>query len=224
MRYKTCVTLAEKTPSKLKLKLKIALRKSDYAELRLDYLKPGSIPDAIELVKANLKRCVCTLRPKVEGGKFSSDEKNRKSILKLIAEYDPFLLDVEYNTLKNDKSLRNYLRKRNTNILVSWHDFKKTPDSSSLIKMFHVMEKFSEYIKIVTTAKSVNDSSRILSLYNTVGKKKLIAFSMGDYGRISRILCLFLGSPYTYVSLVKPIAPGQMSLDQIKLILKTRRK
>ncbi|HXV51339.1 MAG TPA: type I 3-dehydroquinate dehydratase [Nitrosopumilaceae archaeon] len=37
---------------------------------------------------------------------------------------------------------------------------------------------------------------------------------------MSRILCLFLGSPYTYVSLGKPIAPGQFSLDEIKSIIK----
>jgi 3-dehydroquinate dehydratase len=42
---------------------------------------------------------------------------------------------------------------------------------------------------------------------------------MGDYGRISRILCLYLGSPYTYVSLGKAIAPGQFSVDEVKKII-----
>jgi len=42
---------------------------------------------------------------------------------------------------------------------------------------------------------------------------------MGDHGRMSRILCLYLGSPYTYVSLGKPIAPGQFSLNEVKSIV-----
>jgi 3-dehydroquinate dehydratase-1 len=43
---------------------------------------------------------------------------------------------------------------------------------------------------------------------------------MGEHGKMSRILCLFLGSPYTYVSLGKAIAPGQFSLDEIKSVIK----
>ena len=50
-------------------------------------------------------------------------------------------------------------------------------------------------------------------------KQNLIAFAMGDSGKMSRILCLYLGAPFTYVSLGKPVAPGQFSLDQIKKIL-----
>ncbi len=218
MKHKTCVTIAEKNPKKLNQTLKQALKKSDYAEIRFDFLKPKEIPDALELVKKNLKRAVCTLRPKSEGGKFSGTEKERISILKLISEYSPFLLDVEYNTLKKDKKLVKYLSKNN--ILVSWHDFKKTPNNSVLLDMLNKMAKFSKYIKIVTTAKFVEDSARVLALYAKPSKNHLIAFSMGDFGRISRILCVFLGSPYTYVSLGKPIAPGQFSVDEIKAILK----
>ena len=55
---------------------------------------------------------------------------------------------------------------------------------------------------------------------NNSPKLNLIAFAMGDYGRMSRIICLYLGSPFTYVSLGKPVAPGQFSLEQIKKILK----
>ncbi len=219
MTYKTCVTIAEKTPKKLDLILKKALKKSDYAELRFDFLKPIQVPDALELVKKKLDRCVCTLRPSSEGGKFQGDEKERISILKLIAEYHPFLLDVEFSTLRKNKSLHNYVKRTKTDILVSWHDFKKTPSVSALKKMNKQMSRFSKFVKIVTNAKTINDSSNVLSLYNNSSKTNLIAFAMGDNGRMSRILCLYLGSPFTYVSLGKPIAPGQFSLEQVKKIL-----
>jgi len=218
MKYKTCVSIAETTPAKTKKTLKIALSKSDFVEVRLDFLKISQIPEALELIKNDLNRIVCTLRPKTEGGKFSGNEKERIAILKLIAEYNPHLLDVEFNTLRKNSDLVKYLKTTKTKLLVSWHDFKKTPKSSELRKKIKQMGKFSSNVKIVSTAKSTDDSTRMLELYSKKGKNNLISFAMGDYGRISRILCLYLGSPYTYVSLGKAIAPGQFSVDEVKKI------
>ena len=222
MRYKTCASIAEKTPKRLKQTLTKALKKSDYAEIRFDFLNPNLVPDALQQIKKDLRKCVCTLRPVSEGGKFSGSEKNRISIIKLIAEYNPFLLDVELNTLSKNKNLRRYLKNTGTDILVSWHNFKQTPSNSALKKKLTQMKKISNNIKIVTMAKSINDATRVLSLYKN-NNTKLIAFSMGNYGRISRILCLFLGSPYTYVSLGKPVAPGQFSVDEVKSIFARRK-
>jgi 3-dehydroquinate dehydratase-1 len=219
MKYKTCVSIAETTPKKLIQTLKIALKKSDYVELRFDFLKAEQIPQVLETVKKDLKKIVCTLRPKTEGGKFEGKEKERISILKLIAEYNPFLLDTEFNTLKKNKDLVKYLKKTKTKLLISWHDFKKTPSLAELKKKLNQMSKFSSNVKIVTTAKSTEDSTRVLQLYSKKEKINLIAFTMGNSGRISRILSLYLGSPYIYVSLGKPIAPGQFSLDEVKKII-----
>lgn len=223
MNYKTCASIAEKTPNKLTKQIKKGLKKSDYIEVRFDFLKPEKVPEVLEKIKKDLNRMVCTLRPKSEGGVFSGTEKERISILKLIAEYNPFLLDVEYNTLKKNNHLVKYIKETKTNLLVSWHDFKKTPTLSKLKSQLAQMSKFSKNVKIVTTAKNTNDSTTILQLYSKKGKTNLIAFSMGEAGRISRILCLHLGSPYTYVSLGKAVAPGQFSVDEVKKISKLKR-
>ena len=223
MKYKTCVSIAEQTPSKTKKILKIALSKSDFVEIRLDFLKIEQIPETLEMIKKDLSRVVCTLRPKNEGGKFVGNEKERIAIIKLIAEYNPFMLDIEFNTLKKNSSLTKYLKSTKTKVLVSWHDFKKTPSSAELEKKISQMSKFSSNVKIVSTAKSTDDSTRMLELYNKKGKNNLISFAMGDYGRISRILCLYLGSPYTYVSLGKAIAPGQFSVDEVKKIINLKK-
>ncbi|MFB5637654.1 MAG: type I 3-dehydroquinate dehydratase, partial [Nitrosarchaeum sp.] len=212
MKYKTCVSIAENSSHKIKQNLINALKKSDYVEIRLDFLRTEEIPKTLELIKKDMKKIVCTLRPKSEGGKFEGSEKERIAILKLISEYNPFLLDVEFNTIIKNKELAKYLKSTKTKLLISWHDFKKTPKLSELKNKLNQMAKFSQNVKIVTTAKSADDSTRILQMYSKKGKTKLIAFAMGDAGRISRILCLYLGSPYTYVSLGKPVAPGQFSV------------
>lgn len=219
MSTKVCVTIATPSPAKMASDLRSALAKSDYAELRLDFLKPGQIPLCLTLSKKYLKRCVCTLRPASEGGRFSGSESERASILKLVSEFEPYLLDVEYNTLKKDPKLARYLRGGKTPILVSWHDFAKTPDDKTLRSMLKKMSRLSRNVKIVTTARTVGDTIRVLSLYRSHPKVNLISFAMGDPGRMSRILCTRLGSPYTYVSLGRPVAPGQLSLKEMRGIL-----
>jgi len=216
MKYNTCVSIGEKNPKEIKNILKKALSKSDFAEIRFDYLKKSDIPMVLENIKKNLSRCVCTLRPRSEGGLFRGKETERKLILRLIAEYNPFLLDVELNTIQKDKKLASYLKKSKCKLLISWHDFKKTPSDSQLRTKFNKMRKFSDIVKIVTVAKNVSDASRLLSLYSIKSKNKTIAFCMGEQGKFSRILCLHLGSPFTYVSLGKSVAPGQFSVDEIK--------
>ena len=219
MKYKTCVSIGEASPKKLKHTIKIALKKSDYIEIRFDFLRPEQIPQVLESVKKDMKKIVCTLRPKSEGGKFVGNEKERISILKLIAAYNPFLLDVEFNTMKLNEDLVKYLKTTKTKLLISGHDFKKTPSLNELKKKLNQMSKFSSNVKIVTTAKTTEDSTRVLQLYSKKENIDLIAFTMGNPGRISRILSLYLGSPYIYVSLGKPIAPGQFSLDEVKRII-----
>ena len=223
MKYKTCISIAESSPNKIKIKLKAALKKSDYTEIRLDFLKMEQVPSALEIIKKDLNRIICTLRPKTEGGKFSGTENERIAIIKLIAEYNPFLLDIEYNTLKKNKELVKYLKTTKTKLLVSWHDFKKTPKDAELKNQINQMSKFSSNVKIVSTAKSTEDATRMLELYSKKGKNNLISFAMGDAGRISRILCLYLGSPYTYVSLGKAVAPGQFSVDEVNKIINLKK-
>lgn len=223
MASKTCVSIGVLSVAKLIAETRRALRRSDYAELRLDFLNPSQIPSCLDKAKPYLSRCICTVRPKSEGGRFAGSESERISILKLVSEYGPHLLDVEYNTLARNKGLYRYLRQGRANILVSWHDFARTPGEQSLRAMVRKMSRFSRNVKLVTTAKTIGDTLRVLNLYKGPRKENLIAFAMGDYGRMSRILCTRLGSPFTYVSLGRPVAPGQFSLDEMKSIFRLQK-
>jgi 3-dehydroquinate dehydratase-1 len=76
---------------------------------------------------------------------------------------------------------------------------------------------YSNYIKIVTTAKNTQDALRLLDLYETAIGLNLIAFAMGEAGIISRILCTVFGNaPFTYAALEKAISPGQLTIKQMR--------
>ncbi|WOV92942.1 MAG: type I 3-dehydroquinate dehydratase [Candidatus Nitrosoabyssus spongiisocia] len=217
----TCVSIAVKSKKKLYNDTITCLKKSKYVELRLDHLPPKDVQIILEELGPKLSRCICTLRPKREGGNFTQSEKKRVELLKIIIGFKPYLVDIEYNTLNNYTSL--YTLAKKSNILVSWHDFKKTPSVSLLNKRLDSMQKMSKNIKIVTMCTKPIDASLIISLYGKVkADTKLVAFGMGSMGRISRLLCLYLGSPFTYVSLGKAVAPGQFSLAEIIPLLKRR--
>ena len=47
MKYKTCISIAENSPKKIKNKLKESFKKSDYVEVRLDFLKTKDVPEAL---------------------------------------------------------------------------------------------------------------------------------------------------------------------------------
>jgi 3-dehydroquinate dehydratase-1 len=70
---------------------------------------------------------------------------------------------------------------------------------------------------MVTTAINIVDALRILDLYENAFESNLIAFSMGEAGIISRIMCTIIGkSPFTYAALEESIAPGQLTVVQMR--------
>lgn len=196
--------------------LEKALKVSEYAEVRFDYLDPADMPPALDAIRGRMRRVVGTLRPRKEGGRFAGTESERLLGLATIAAARPFLLDVEYAALKGSPMLAGYLRRGRTRILVSWHDFESTPRSDKLRRIMLGMSGYSRYVKMACMAKKPEDVSRMLNMYAAKGDTNLIAFSMGDLGKASRILCLLLGSPYTYASLGAPVAPGQMDIGSVK--------
>ena len=218
MEERICVSIGAKTINELFFSIKKAIDLSDYFEIRFDFLDPIDLSSAINITDFVKSRSVFTLRPMKEHGEFRGTEIERIEILKKLYDANPMLLDVEYETIIANTSLNNYLKNK-SNVLISWHNFFHTPDDDFLEKKINNMKKFSNNLKLVTMAKSVADSFRLLNLYEKFTNCNLITFAMGDYGIISRILCTIYGkSPFTYASLEKTIAPGQLSVIEMRKI------
>ncbi len=219
MAAKICVSIAPDDVISIKEQSHRAfLLGADYVEIRFDFLKADVLPEALQASKDIKDRAIFTLRSSSEGGRFADSEENRLQWLATFAEHNPMLLDIELDTLEKNDELADFLEEQKSRILVSWHDFEKTPPNDKIADVLSKMRTYSNYVKVVTTAKSVEDSLRLLEMYNgTAVGLHPIFFAMGEAGVISRVLCTLVGNaPFTYASLERVLAPGQLTLIQIK--------
>jgi 3-dehydroquinate dehydratase-1 len=219
-KFKVCVSVATGSVDKLPALIKMAFQRgADYVEIRFDHIIYNDIDSALEISTGLKNRAIFTLRSKDEGGFFDGDHREQISLLKKMGRTKPMLLDIEISIIKKDKDLSKFVKENKIPILVSSHDFRKTPSVSLLLKKLADMSKYSNYVKLVTTARNSNDNFKILSLYDNNINSNLIAFAMGEHGISSRILCTLYGnSPFTYASLDNALAPGQLEIGLMKKI------
>ena len=124
-----------------------------------------------------------------------------------------------------------------TEIIRSFHDFSGTPDLEYLQQVRDRCYRYgADIAKVVVTAHNDADAERILALYDVGGpngramqvpespcgsqtgplpvaeSRALVAFSMGEPGRATRIESLRRGAPFSYASLsdAESTAPGQI--------------
>jgi 3-dehydroquinate dehydratase-1 len=227
MKKKICISIPlvedDEEIEKIKKKIDIIQMEDEHTfiEFRFDYLKEfKNIDKILEKISKYKNQSIYTIRSNSEGGNFSKGETERFILIKKLALARPMLLDLEYNSISKNNELADFIDENQIRTLVSWHDFTGTPTTEILINLIDKMRIFSNFIKIVTTAKSIGDSINILKLYNTVDTTiNLVAFSMGELGIITRILCNIVGDcPFTYAAIDKAVAPGQLTRDQMKSI------
>ena len=199
----------------------LARNKHIIFEFRFDFLKNfKNIDDILKRISNYKKQSIYTLRPVREGGNFNGKESERIELLKKLGLSNPMFLDIEYECISKSNIIADLIDQYHIRTIVSWHDFNGTPDKETLIDLINKMNIYSNYVKIVTTAKTINDSILVLNLYKLIDSRvNLIAFSMGELGIITRILCNIVGyCPFTYVAIEKAVAPGQLSLAQMESI------
>ncbi len=216
-----CIPIVETTVKKALVALKEANRRADLVELRVDYLDRVSLP---ALFESREKPLIVTHRRKAEGGKYKGEERRRLAVLKEAVDLGGDYLDVELATEKS--LLQNLIRnKRRPQVILSFHDFHRTPSPGELQRLFGQMTRLgADVVKMVPFARSWEDNLSILSMIPFAMKRRqrIVAFCMGEKGRMSRIFSPFLGAAWTYASLkkVKASAPGQLTVDEMKAIWK----
>lgn len=216
---KVCLPIVEETAKKALEAIKEANRLSDLIELRMDYLRDSELG---LLLNARKRPFIITNRRKEEGGKYGCDEKRRIGILKEAIELGAEYVDVEINSEK--PLLKDLIANRKkTRIVLSFHDFQKTPSQEELKKLFNRMARMGgDVVKIISFARSWEDNFNILSLipYAKKREQEIVTFCMGERGKMSRIFAPLMGAAWTYAALSKgkTSAPGQLTFWEMKEI------
>jgi 3-dehydroquinate dehydratase type I len=221
---KVCIPIVETTVEKALIAIKEVNRWADLIELRADYLKRVKLS---LLLENRRKPFIVTNRRKEEGGKYKGEERKRLTVLQEAIDLGADYIDVELTTERS--WLRDLLRnKRGTQVILSFHDFRRTLSLKELQRLFDQMIQLgANVIKIVPFARSWEDNLSILSLIPFAKEKrqKIVAFCMGEKGKPSRIFSPLLGAAWTYASLNQSgiSAPGQLTARELTNIWKKMR-
>jgi 3-dehydroquinate dehydratase type I len=216
---KLCIPIVETTVEKALVAIQEANQWADLIELRADYLQKVDLSPLLE----NRRRpFIVTNRRKEEGGKYKGDERKRLSVLQEAIELGSDYIDVELATERS--SLRSLIRnKGRTQVILSFHHFQRTPSLKELQRLCgRMIELGADVVKIVPFARTWEDNLSILSLisYARERRQKIVAFCMGEKGKISRIFSPFLGAAWMYASLnrSRASASGQLTVVEMKEI------
>jgi 3-dehydroquinate dehydratase / shikimate dehydrogenase len=176
-------------------------------ELRLDYIT-GAVN--IKRLLAN-RPCpvVISCRRLGDGGKWSGSEEQRQLLLRTaIAE------GVEYIDLEDDIAA-GVPRFGKTKRIVSFHDFRKTPENLEEIHR-RLSQCNADIVKLSTMSNHPSDNVRILNMVRNAAIPT-IGLGMGDIGVPTRILAGKFGAPHTYATFHhdRALAPGQLSFEHM---------
>lgn len=200
-------------------------------EWRADLLEDLHVSEAMQIIlelKEILQKIplIFTYRTIDEGGegRFLPEE-TRDLILAVIHQKQVNFVDIEYKLSKEILEFLLEEAKRNDILtILSSHDFVGTTEQNILSQQFEEMNLLeATVLKIVTMANSSEDVLNLMKAsykFTTQHSRSVIAMSMGKLGIISRLAVNLTNSSYTFASFREPSAPGQISYEKTKEMLK----
>ncbi len=232
-----CVPITARTKKEALHTIERSCQFADFIELRMDLINSGKLAEFISAARKNSDsvKIIVTCRKKEEaapaGRAFPAKNAARNieekvALLKEAIDLGADFVDIE---LAKGRAIINEIQSFSvkhggkTKIIVSYHNLKNTPALAELKKIFHQCAKFKPAIvKIVTTAKTIEDNLVMLNLipYAKERSQKIISLCMGDKGGISRAIAPFLGNYLSFAALKQEgqSAPGQFTVGGMKQI------
>lgn len=222
MKTEICISIIAKTAEEAIKGLREAEALADITELRIDFIKGINAEKLKRILENKTKKAIVACRTKECNGNYNGTSNERIKLLKSAMELADFV-DIEFetdsdaiNSIIKNRDMINNSTKKNTKIIVSYHNFNETLQLEKLDEIYKkIMKLNADFVKIVTNANSINDNFTIFKLLRN--KSNLIAFCMGLRGHISRILAPKYGSCLTYASLREKMesAPGQLAAKEL---------
>ena len=194
---------------------------ADVLELRVDLFSSLDLPYIVKQIQQRrlLKiPLLLTVRNQQKEGARKTFADNRKWAI--FQESVPLvdMVDIELSSplLKRVITLACQHHKK---IIVSAHDFKRTPDNLESI-VTKAKKAGADIVKIASHANTWDDVLAMLLFTHHHRQTPLITMSLGKIGAVSRVLFPAFGSCYTYTFLNKPTASGQIPVQKLKSLLK----
>jgi len=190
---------------------------ADILELRIDLLGSDARQALHEIKKTGLP-VIITNRIKQEGGAWKGSEDERIStLISLLPEADA--VDIEFCAKDRDAVVEK-ARVAGKTVIISTHDFQKTPGNDVMTGIFN--DSFAAGADIAKLAVMPNSLSDVLRLLDVTlnAKGAVCTITMGEKGKFSRVVAPIYGSVMTYGYVEKTTAPGQLRVDELRQILR----
>ena len=228
-KHKICVPVVETTTEKIIQQIQ-ELQNCDLIELRIDFYENiHDLKQVHELLlqvrqQTNLP-LLLTYRSLKEGGHIQLSDQEYLSLVQTACQSGCIdIVDIE---LESGNMLVYQLveiaHQNHVKVLMSYHDFEKTP---AVLEMKERLEKMeimgADICKIAVMPFSYKDVIQLLNTTMEMSQRltrPLVTMSMGKIGKITRIVGELVGSSITFASVGQSSAPGQLTLEDMQTLL-----
>lgn len=230
---KICVPIVGKTVPEILENAKSAVQaKADVVEWRVDWYEDVFSFECIEHVLCKLREItgeiplLFTFRTLQEGGEQAIDavayrELNEKAVRTKMAD----LIDVELSA--GEKTVKSLIKTAHTfgvKVVVSNHDFEKTPSKEEIVARLQKMQELgADLPKIAVMPQCKKDVLTLLAateeMTGNYADRPIITMSMAKDGVISRFCGEVFGSALTFGAAGQTSAPGQIEVEKLRGVL-----
>lgn len=197
----------------------IARARADAIEYRMDLADDPLA--ALESYEGELP-ILATNRAAWEGGEWAGDDDRRLEVLAEATAIDAVeAIDVELEAILDGDAddVLETARERDVSIVVSAHDFERTPPRTELVRTLTEAGKYGDVAKLAVTAESKADTLALLSATEqlTAHGDTVATMAMGEVGSHTRAVAPVYGSKIGYapVDPAEATAPGQYDLETL---------
>ncbi|WP_202214365.1 type I 3-dehydroquinate dehydratase [Methylacidimicrobium sp. AP8] len=192
-------------------------------EIRLDALREAGVPECY--VRASLaarrRPALLTLRTPEEGGRRRWSEGERE---RLLAELFPVVdaLDVEYRSLEPWRAWWERARAERKWRILSVHWLERSPGEEKILEICSSLERaMPDWGKIALRLREPGDLRCLARVLLERRSQAWALMGLGPWAGLSRLVLSALGSELVYGYLDEPAAPGQPSVAELALGLRS---
>ena len=211
------------------LKVTVIEFRADYFEALFDTEELMSVLHSIREMFSD-RLILFTFRSEEEGGEFRHDRVGSNIVPlyeKVLSTGFIDMVDVEVRR-GNYKVARlaNMAHEQGAKVVMSYHDFQRTPHDNEIEEIIRSMEILgADILKLAVMPRNEFDVRRMLELQERLDKetfKPLTIISMGDIGLVSRFKGKETGACLTFASIGEGSAPGQIEAADLIALLKNQ--